>query len=232
MGTFPDVQNINYRHILELIKNEENFDKNKRVISGLEAFYLCHKRYESLINVLLPLKNRLGENVVITSINFSNAMQDENGIAIKYIKNDKLYMMSFSLCDLGIVDISLSDQEIDSDFFLEENREVFLSMINELNQLGYIDYPEIILNSSSKKIIINDNCDDFNIRNNDEKVFLLGTNHYLYEKDKKIFVPERIFSGNEKINEELLNEDNIQKIYNNIRIYEDDFPKMLIKKIT
>lgn len=229
MGTFSDVQNVNYRFLLELIKNEEHYDKNKRVISGLEAFYLCHKRYESLQNVLAPIKNKIGQDVVITGVNFSNAMQDEKGIAIKYIKNDKLYMMSISTADLGIVNISLSDQGLDNDLFLEENYDVILSVINELNGLDYLDYPEIILNSSSKRLIISDNFDDFIIKNNDEKVSLLGTNHYLYEKDKKIFIPEKI--NNIIKSEELMNEDNIEKIYNNLRIYEDDFPKTLIKKI-
>ena len=88
MGTLQDVPNTKYRVILELIKNEESYDKTQSVISGLEAFYLCHKRYETLQNILLPLKAALGNDIVITSVSFSNDMQDEMGIAIKYLKNE------------------------------------------------------------------------------------------------------------------------------------------------
>ena len=231
MGTFPDMQNINYRYILELINNEEHYDKNKRVISGLEAFYLFHKRYESLQKILMPLGDKLGQGVNIISISFSNAMQDEKGIAIKYLKDDKLYMISISLFDLGIFDVALSDLVLDSDAFLEKNHDIISSIISELDQFNYIDNYNIVLNSSSKKLIIGDNCDNFMIRSNAEKVCLLETNHYLYEKDKKLFIPEKNVNDNIKINEELMDEENIQKIYNNIRIYENDFPKELIKKI-
>ena len=231
MSILQGIENVKYRFVLDLIKNEENYDKKLKVISGLEAFYLCHERYKLLQNVLLPLKNLLGDDTTITSVGFTNDMQSETGIAIKYVKNSNPYIIIIRLYDLEVFDISVSSQEFDSDEFLETNRNFINEIVNELNSLGYIDEPEISLKSSSKRFIINDNSDDFIIKANDEKLFSIGTNHYLYDKNEKLLLPDKIISDNAMIKEWLVDEEKIQKIYSNIRINEEDFPKRLIKKI-
>lgn len=232
MGALQDIQNMRYRFILDLIKNEEQYDKSQRVISGLEAFYLFHQRYESLQRILEPLKNILGKNITIISIGFNDTMQDEKGMAIKYLNNDKLNLMTVNMYDLEISEIILSDSLLDENNFLEQNRDIVSKIICELENIGCIDEPEILLKSSSKKITISDNCIDFIVKSSEEKLFSIGTNHFIYNKDKKIYVRDKVISDNTKLKEELMNEENIQKIYNNLRIYEEDFPKRLIKKIT
>ena len=229
MGTLQDIK---YRSILELIKNEEPFDKKRKVISGLEAFNLCHKRYESLRNILTPLKNKLGKDIIITSINFTNGMQGELGIIIKYIKDRKLNMLAISILDLEINDFILSDSTFESDDFLTLNYDILLKAVNELDQFDYISNPEIFLKSTSNKFDISDNCHEFVIKSIDEKTFSIGNIHRLFDLDGKLFNPDKITSEYPKLLEELMNEENIKKIYSNLRIYENDFPKRLIKKIT
>ena len=232
MGTLQDIQNIKYRSILDLIKNEESYDKKQKVISGLEAFYLCHKRYESLQNILLPLKQKLGKDIIITSANITNAMQDEMGIIIKYVKNSKLCMIAISIFDLEAFDIVLSDPEFDNEEFIEENRYIISEIIGNLLHYNYLDDPEIQLASCSKKLIINDNCNDYLIKSSEGKMFTIGTNHRLYDNTKNVYNHDMIVSENNRLTEELNNDEVINKIYSNLRIYEGEFPKGLIKKIT
>ena len=232
MGSLLDLQSTKYRFVLDLIKNEEPYDKSMKVMSGLEALYLCHKRYEQLQNILAPLKNIIGNDIAITSVSFPNNMQDETGIAIRYVKDSKLCMMIIRLFDLEAFEISLSDPELDNEEFLEANRDVINGVIEELTRFEYMDEPELLFKSCSKKFIICDNCNDFVIKSVDEKSLSIGTNHYTYDKEKKLFIPEKINSDNVTLKEELMNEEIIQKIYNNIRIDAEGFPKELIKKIS
>lgn len=229
MGLLNELESNKYTSVFELIKNEETYDKNQRVISGLEAFYLCHKRYELLQKILVPIKNTLGEDITIISVNFNRAMQDETAITIKYLVNDRLNIMVVSIFDLEIVDIVLSDRLIDNDTFLEANRDIISKVIHELDDFQYFDEEEIVLKSSSKKFIASDNYNDFIIKNSEGKTFLIGTNHLLYSKDKKLYTPKNITIDND-IKEILMDEETIQDIYRNLRIYEENLPKTLIKK--
>ncbi len=231
MGTLQDIQNAKYRSIMDLVKNEEPFDKKKSVMNGLEAFYLFHKRYEALQIVLEPLKNILGEDVIIISINFNNVMQEEKGMVIKYLIDGKLNIMVINMYELEILDVVLSNPQLDSDSFLETNREIISEVVRNLERIGCIDESEVLFKSSSKRFILGDNCNDFIIRGNEEKLYSIGTNHFSYDKNKGLYVPEKIICENPSLKEELMSEETIQKVYNHLRVYEDDFPKELIKKI-
>ena len=230
MGLLSELENIKYASAFELIKNEEAYDKTRRVVSGLEAFYLCYERYELLRNIINPLKIIFGDNMIVVGVSFNSINQNETVVTIKYVINDKLNIMVINMFDLDILEITLSDSSIDSDI-LEEDSSIISKIIFELDGYGFFDESEISLRSSSKKFNVIDNCSDFIIKSIDEKILSVGTNYYQYNKEKKLYLPDRITSESSKLKELLANEENVQRIYSNLRIYEDDLPKRLIKKI-
>ena len=231
MSLLQDIQNMKYRSVIDLIKNEEPYDKKRDVINGYEAYDLCHKRYMSLYNLLSPLKIILGKDVIITGVNFVDGIQDDVSLLIRYTNGEKKSFITLTLISLDEFDVQLSDTSVDHDEFVEKNYHFLKRLIKELVYYGYNDDYEIAVNSTSSKFMMLDNCNSFNIADCDKKTFAIETNHQTNEENGIISSNGKTMSDYPRLKELLMDEENINKVYEHLHIYKDEFPKKLIKKI-
>ena len=229
MGIIQELETLKYRFVLDLIKNDEPYDKDKKIINGKELFKLCHDRYLLLQEILLPIKKRLGNEIDITDIYFTNNFQDDNGIIVKYTRDDKQYFLAIS--NLGFEDISIvsSDIVVQNYGFVNANRRLILNTFKNIDT-NLLD-TEIKMNSTSNKFIAIDNCDSFVIKDVNEKVFSIEGKHSNYEKNNQLSTLDKRLSIYPKLKEMLLDDEKISLIYEHLHFYEIDFPNHLTKKL-
>ena len=217
------------RPVFELIKNDESYDKKKTVLRGDELFLLCQERYNKLQTILRPLEKRLGENIEITEISFAQIAEEESPrIVVRYQKDD--LQSFFSISNLGLKDIEISsrDNKLESWGFVLINKGMILEIFNKINKESLDD--EISINSTSKRFTIVDTMKNFSIKDITGKVLSIDGSHTLYAKEGIMYNKEKIVTTNPKLREVLLDDNNIMNIYQHIRVYEEDIPKILIKK--
>ena len=229
MSILQEFENMRYRYVLDLIKNEEQYDKKKVVITAEEAFKLFYKRYLLMKEILLPLKKKLGEKVEVTDISFVNGMQDDMSIVIKYTKEEKNYVLALSNLDYEDITIISTDVIVSQEQFVDVNKRIIIDTFRNISNNGLDE--ENIIKSTTKKFIIKDNCDKFKICDIDEKVFGMEGSYSIYEKNGSIFDLSKITCNYSKLKEMLSNSENGLAIYQHMHIYEEDIPKELIKKI-
>ena len=228
MSIIQELESIKYRFVLDLIKSDEQYDKKRNVISGEEAFKLFLKRYGLMQNVLLPLKKKLGNRIYVTDINIVNSYEEETGILVKYIKDDKQYLISISNLDYEDINIVATDSRVQNTDFVEVNRSIILQTFRDISDNNLND--DILVKSTSGKFLIKDNCDIFNIKDLDGKVFSIDMKYSNYLK--KDVSPSNLVCTYPKLKELLTNGVVISSILEHIHVYEDDFPKELTKKLT
>lgn len=217
-----------YRSISELIRTDENYDKKRNILTGVEVYNLCQDRYELLQEVLHPLKKKLGENIEIIDIGFVRGMQDDTHIGVRYNKDDKQNIFSISKSDFNDIEIKCSDEMLEKFSFVLINKKLVLDTFQRINEENLDE--EVSINSASKKFIINDTIAKFVIRDALGKIFSIEGSHALFAKDGLMYNKDKINIGNPKIKELLEDENNIMNIYNHLRVYEEEIPKVLIKK--
>ncbi len=217
-----------YRSISELIRTDENYDKKRNILTGVEVYNLCQDRYELLQEVLQPLKKKLGENIEIIDIGFVRGMQDDTHIGVRYNKDDKQNIFSISKSDFNDIEIKCSDEMLEKFSFVLINKKLVLDTFQRINEENLDE--EVSINSASKKFIINDTITKFVIRDALGKIFSIEGSHALFAKDGLMYNKDKINIGNPKIKELLEDENNIMNIYNHLRVYEEEIPKVLIKK--
>ena len=227
MGILEDLENIKYRPVIDLIKNEEVYDKKRNSLTGLETFVLLHRRYLKLKDIMTPLKEKLGNGVEITDIDFTGGMQDEINIVIKYLKKGKSQMLSIANF-YEQIDVTSSDKEIENEIFLQNNKKIFRNIISAVNE--YDLSSQININTASHKIFISDLADSLTLKDSDLKFFTINTKHSLYEKERLMI--SNVNCNYPKLKELLEKEENVLNIYNHIHIYEEDLDKVLTKKLT
>ena len=230
MSILQELQDIKYRMVLDLVKKEEPYDKKRNVVSGEEAFLMLHERYESLQNLLEPLKKSLGDNIEIIDISFSNNLEEENNLLIKYLNGYKRCFLGINYIDDGQIDLLLSDTSINEEEFLKKNYLLLQYILYKLDDCYINNSSEVIRESTSKRFFIRDNCSIFNIRDQGRKLFSIETNHFEYDKEGLNYNKDAL-SEYRKLRELLIDPENVQKIYDHIRIYEDKFPDKILKKI-
>ena len=230
MSILQDLEYRKYRYMFDLIKNPEQCDKTKTVITAPEAFKKCHKRYLLMEDVLSPLKKKLGEKVEVTDILFANGMQDDTGMIIKYIKEDHPYILTLSKNDDGEIDILSSQYVAQQEQFVLDNKKMILKTLD--NVIDYSLNEDYSVKSTSGKFILKDNCDRFVIKDSEEKMLSIEGKHANYEKTGGLFDLSRLTCNYPKLKELLLENNNILAFYQHIQFYENDFPKQLIKKLT
>ncbi len=219
-----------YQSVLELIKKEEAHNKKRPVIPAEEVFRRCFNRYLKIQRVLLPLKKKLGERVDVTDISFTNGMQEDTAITIKYEKEGKSYVLGLSSSDYEDVVILSSDDVAKQEYFVDHNKDIILDAIKGINQDSLSD--EITLKSTSGLFSIKDNCDSFIIRDTDNKILSLEGKYSTYEKTGNFFNPAKIVCNYPKLKEILLENGGGLFLYQHLLVYEDTLPNMLIKKLT
>ena len=83
MGLLNELEGIKYNSILDLIKNDELYDKKRNTLTAEEVFKMCQDRYNNVEEILQPLRKKLGENIEIIDIGFANGMQDDRNIFVR-----------------------------------------------------------------------------------------------------------------------------------------------------
>lgn len=230
MSIFHEFESMKYRFILDLIKNEEQYDKKRSVITAFDAYNMCYERFQLMQEVFIPLKKKLGSKVDVTDISFIDSGDEEEGIIVKYLKDGKQYFISIS--NIGDVDISIvaSDTRLQKEDFVEVNRGIILNTFKDI-RYNSLD-TDILLKSTSGKVVISDNCDCFNISDPDKKILSIEGKYSVYDKTKSLTNSINLSCNYSKLRELLLNEENLLALYQHIHIYENDFPKELTKKLT
>ena len=223
MGLFDELDK--YRSVFELIKNEESYNKKANVLTGEEVFKLCQDRYELMQEILMPLRNKLGEDIEIIEISLANTMQDETNIIVRYRKDD--IQKYFSISRSGFNDIEIMDEDLEKLGFVTANKGIILDIFDHVDK-DELDQ-QINIKSASKKFIISDIMKKFVITDVNN-LFTIEGSHGLYIKEGLMYDKEKIITSNPKLKEALLIDENIMNIYKNIRVYEEDIPKTLIKK--
>ncbi len=230
MSILQEFESMKYRFVLDLIDKEEQYDKKRDVLTGTEAFNMCFERYKLMQEILLPLKKKLGDRVDVTDITFVNGCDNENGIIVNYKKDDKRYFITISNLDYEDIDVMVSDSKVQTENFIENNRNIILQIFRDISDNNLDE--DINIKSTTGKFTIIDNRDYFTIKDTDSKVFSIGSRYSIYEKKGNIISPQKLVCNFPKLKELLDNEDNIKLIYDHIRIYESNDSKGLTKKLT
>ena len=216
------------RPVLELIKNDESYNKKRSVLTGEEVFKLCQDRYELMQDILCPLKKKLGENIEITDISFAKAMQEESCIVVRYVKDDKQNYFFINKSDFNDVEVKSLDDRLEGLGFVLINKGIILDIFNQIDNDELDDY--ITINSTSNKFIVSDIMKKFVISDSARKLFSIEGSHSLYKKDGLMYNRDGIITQSPKLKEVLSSDENILNIYRHLRVYEEDIPKVLIKK--
>ena len=223
MSILQELENIKYRFVLDLIKREEQYDKKRSVINAYELEKIFHDRFLLMQDSLLPLKNRLGNEIDIIDVNFINS-DDENGLIVKYVKEGKQYILLISNIDYHDVTITASDLEIQNSDFSTVNRKIILNIFKDIDD-NSLDQ-RITVKSATGKFIINASYDSFMVSDAEKKVFSLEEKHSIYTKNNKL-----VLCNYSKLKELLEKEENSLSLCKHIYIYEDELSKQLVKRI-
>jgi hypothetical protein len=216
-----------YRSVFELIKNDESYNKKANVLTAEEVFNLCQDRYELMKETLMPLKNKLGEDIEIIEIGLANTMQDETNIIVRYRKDD--IQKYFNISRSGFNDIEIMDESLEKLGFVTANKGIILDIFDRVDK-EELD-KQISINSTSKKFVISDIMKKFVISDINNNLFTIEGSHGLYLKEGLMYDKEKIITPNPKLKEALSVDENIMNIYKHLRVYEEDVPKTLIKKL-
>ena len=227
MSILQSIESIKYLFVLDLVKNDETFDKKRSVITGDEVFKLCHERYQFLQSLLLPLKERLGNDIEIIDVSFIKGMQNDTNILVKYNDNNQSKYFTIFYSDLSDVSIELLDGKLEKYDFANSNKRIIRNIYKKIHSES-LD-TDFYINSTSKKFVINDNCNIFSISDINESVFSVEGSHSVYDKNGLMYDRDKIISYYKKLKELLVQDDNILNIYRHIHVYEEDFSKILKK---
>ena len=229
MSIIQELEYMKYRFVIDLLKKEEQYDKKRSVITAYDVQNMCYDRFQLMQEVLLPLKKKLGNRVDVTDIKFARS-NDESGIIVKYLKDGKSYILSISNIEGDDIAVTASDLRVQSKKFIEDNRSIIQSTFKDINDNDLDE--DIIVKSTTGRLIIKDNCDSFNISDTERKVFSLEEKYSTYAKNGSLSNPKSLVCNYPKLKELLIDEDNILSLYQHIHVYEDSFPKTLTKKLT
>ena len=230
MSILQEFENMKYRFVFDLIDKEEQYDKKRDVITGTEIFNMCLERYKIMQEILLPLKQKLGNRVDVIDITSVSGCDNDNGIIVNYKKDDKRYFITISNLDYEDIDVMASDSTVQTENFIENNRKMILQIFRDIDDNNLDD--DITIKSTTGKFLIVDNCDCFSIKDIDTRVFSIDSKYSTYEKNGNTISPKKIACNVPKLKELLEKEDNIKLIYDHIRIYESSIPNALTKKLT
>ena len=229
MSILQELENLKYRSVLDLIKNNEQYNKKNEVFSAKDVFKMCYERYQLMQQVLLPLKEKLGDQIDVTDISFANGMQDDMNILVRYTKGEKQYLLAISN-QFPDIEVVSSDIVAQNESFVKANRGIIFKTFRNINENNLAN--EVVIKSTTGKFILKDNCDSFTIQDNEEKIFTLSNKYSSYEKNKSLFPTSKLECNFPKLKELLGKEENAIAIYDHLKVYENKIPGDLIKKLT
>ena len=229
MDMLPSLERVGYYYtISRLTKSGEPYDKRKSVITGRELFELCYGRYKRLKEILIPLKEKLGESVEIINIGFGSSMQDEASIFIEYLEDDKKKCIFITKPDLNFAEVSFPEDEKDQRYLIKSCKRIIDGIFQQVRNepLG----SEYSIPSASRKFVIDDNTRSMRIRYSKGNIMSLGIDYAFYEKSGSLYVPQESISITRR-DRLFQDESNVSKVYDHLRIYEADVPPVLKKEL-
>ncbi len=217
-----------YRAIINAMKEEEEYNKRKNVLSAREVLDLSFKRYGEMLNVLEPLKKSLMREINVTNIYFAKDYQDETAIIIEYQDEEGKKFFTISEYDDGEIDFLFDIYNGNYQKILDDNRKEIFDAFKANREFNF--ERETVIPSTSKKFVVKEGSNFYGLFDSQEKNLKLSYNYVESENSKQIIVPYIITSDFKGVNELLKNEANVHNLFENVKVYEENVPKSLLKK--
>ena len=217
---------VMYRAIIELLEHDEAYNKKRSVINGEELLKLCHERYLLMQELLFPLKEKLGKDIMITNISFAEGLQDDTCIIIEYMNGDKKGYVTLSHLEFDGVETIFNTGNKELKLLIDDNKGLILKTFEEAYRNSFDK--EIRISSTSKQFTFNDDNEFFSLRdylNNGS--LLLKINHSDYEKKGQLYLLDDKISVYKNISKKIQESSDI---LSHAKVYEDELPRVLIKK--
>ncbi len=223
-----------HNNISHIIKTDEKYQINKNIITANEMLEFSFNRYLSMKKILNPLLRILNKKVVVNNIYYRLDNDDELSIIIDYSFNSKKGFLGFKETHL----LNSIEKIIDSsngqfDYLMKEYQDLLKNIFLEGEENAFYDKIRIISTSKLFELVLIDNGYQilYNGSHNINDVFKL-TNEYNIAMDSfsditNSFVCNTSFEDIENL---LCNKDNLFGFLKHIKVYENDIPKILIKK--
>ena len=216
---------VMYRAVIELLEHDEAYNKKRSVING-EELKLCHERYLLMQELLLPLKEKLGKDIMITNISFAEGAQDDMCIIIEYMNDDKKGYLILSHLEFDGVETIFNTGNKELKLLIDDNKELILKTFEEAYRNSFDK--EIRISSTSKQFTFNDDSEFFSLRDYLNNGSLsLKTNHAEYEKNGQLYLLDDKTSIYKNLCKKIQENGNI---LTHAKVYEEELPRVLIKK--
>lgn len=220
---------IMYRAVIDLITREEAYDKKRKTLDGEELFKLCHKRYQMAQELLLPLKEKLGEEMEVTNIAFAQGLKYDTWMIIEYLKNNVKSYLTLSYSTIDNIEMLFSVDNEDAKKVVSQNKDLIIRTFAEGYSRSYDE--DLHFTTTSKRFLITDDIETFSMKDSlDGQAINLNTNHSDYEKNKSLSILKNRISQYKNISKILSDDEKLVDTLRNVRVYEDELPKALIKK--
>ncbi len=229
MGVLNKMENYAYyRAVLDLIAKEEIYDRKRSTINGEELFKLCHARYRLMNGLLLPLKEKLSEDINVTNVFFTEGFQQDINMIVEYEINGRKAYFAISNYELDTFEFVSGTSNKDMKDIVDKNKKIIMDAFKLCFDNNFDE--DVIIRTTSKKFVYIDDIDKFSLQDtcNAKILYLSGTHNY-YETLGNLLISKEKTSCYKKINK-LLDEETMSNIINHTRIYGDEMPKALIKK--
>lgn len=217
-----------YRAIINAMKEEEKNNKKKNVLSARELLDLSFTRYTEMINILEPLKKSIEKEINIANIYFSKDFQGNTAIVVEYYDEEGKKFFTISEYDDNMIDILFDLYNGNYKKIVDSNREIINAIFKANNEFNFEQ--EMTIPSTSKMFLINEICNYYGISDYTSKKLRMSYNYSGTENGKTIILPNGVISEFKTISELLSNEANVHNFLENIKVYEENVPKYLLKQ--
>lgn len=215
-----------YRDKLRLLEEEERYKKNKSIVSAYELYKMNERRRVLMHNILKPISMKLQNDMHITKLYLSEGNGEGIFINIEFNNGNTD----------GFIILDNLDDDDKVDILLDTSNGSYNNLINKEQKLLASVYHEALDNDFDKTLRISSTSKIFNLGIDSYKYLLTGNNNsdnhfikvwYEYLKDNASLIGE---SSYRDIDMHLQNNKELEKFLKNIKFYEENVPKYLIKK--
>lgn len=217
-----------YRAIVNAMKEEEKDNKKKSVLNARELLDLSFKRYVEMINILEPLKKSLEKEINITNIYFANDFQGNTSIVIEYFDDEGKKFFTIAEYDDNMIDILFDIYNGNYKKMLDDNKEIINAAFKANKEFSFEQ--EMTIPSTSKMFVIKEGCNYYGISDYTGKRLRMSYNYSGMENGKMRILPSGTFSEFKIVSELLANDVNAHNLLENIKVYEENVPKYLLKQ--
>lgn len=227
MDLLSALEKIGQAYTIErLTKRVEPHDKKRSVLTGEEVFNLDYERYQTIKEILMPLEEKLGENVQIIDFRFAKGMQEDTMMDIIYLEDGKTKILSICKSDLACAEMGLPEDDLKRSF-IRSYKKTIDGIFKQIRE-SFLD-SEYSIPSTSGSFIVGAGASQMRVSYRKENILSIKGNYITYEKKGLMYLPTDCYSSVKGISRILQSDENVRAIYRNLRVYEEDVPKRLIK---